>query len=97
MKLELLTALPHLWIGYLLAMCQSQQGHTTSLGGESRPASGNGMVETLQLHSKPTVASAADVCQWACHVPGLGGAWVLSERCRAPVPRTPSLGDEVNA
>ena len=97
MKLELLMTLPHLWIGYLLAMCQSQQGHTTSLGGESRPASGNGPVETLQLHSQLTLSSAADVCQWACHVPGLGGAWVLSERCRAPVPGTPSLGDEVNA
>lgn len=58
MKLELLMTLPHLWIGYLLAMCQSQQGHTTSLGGESRPASGNGLVETLQLHSQLTFLSS---------------------------------------
>lgn len=97
MKLELLTTLPHLWIGYLLAMCQSQQGHTTSLGGESHPASGRGTVEICQLHSQPALSSAADACQRVCHVPGLGGAWVLSERCRAHVPGTPSLGDVVNA
>lgn len=81
MKLELLTTLPHLWIGYLLAMCQGPAGSPQPPWVVSLPPclqAGNTPVETCQLHSQPALSSAADACQLVCHVPGLGGAWVLS-------------------